>query len=221
MSFWLQFAQPSCIPEGCQCEFVRDALIRQPSSFWTSAFFFLPVILLQFQGHQKSRPFYLWTSVLTVLALSSHLAHGSFTKLGVTFDFASIILVITFFALMNVLKKRFESLTPIILSLGVFFLSSVLVLYFLDKWVKIFLCLILVVFSLWDMKKNSRVSFWSSDLTKSLSILIISFIFFLLDEAHIGCDPMSLWQLHSLWHLGGALGIFYYSQWRFKALASA
>lgn len=36
MNPWKNFEPPSCYPDSCQCEAVRDAFIRQPSSFWSS-----------------------------------------------------------------------------------------------------------------------------------------------------------------------------------------
>jgi len=36
MNIWADLRPASCYPDKCQCEGVRDALIRQPSAFFSS-----------------------------------------------------------------------------------------------------------------------------------------------------------------------------------------
>jgi hypothetical protein len=216
MTPWSGWESASCI-DGCQCELARDALIRQPTSFWTSAFFLIPVLTLKMRVPKKDFFFQLYLVLLIILSLASFFAHGSFTKIALAFDFTSIITLTTFFLLGHALQRvRFSPrgiLTIFLAWYGLVFLGMIT----LGKFEKIGLCLLLFALAFIEViHEKGLKSLGSPKLLGTLVIFFVSFAFFVLDENHVFCDPLSPWQLHGIWHLGASLGITTYSLWRFE-----
>lgn len=206
-----------CLEENqCNCEFVYDALIRQPSAFWSSAAILVGAVVLYRQARQRNFDLKLWTAILFLLGLSSHFGHGSFTRLGLAMDFGSIIIVISFFAVLNLMKQLRQSYLRIILAFAAFFCGVFFVMYSMEKWTKVGVCLLIFLFALGDLVREMRWSFLRAR-TLQLSILVLAFSFglFIMDELKIGCEPKSWFQLHSLWHLGTAVSLYLYGRWRF------
>ena len=105
MTFWSQFPPALCLPDNCDCEFVRDALIAQPSAFVSSIAYIFFALLLYVQTKNKNTDLKLWTMSFVILGLSSHLAHASFIEPAIALDFAGIVLIISFFFVIKGLKR--------------------------------------------------------------------------------------------------------------------
>ncbi len=222
MNFWDRFEEASCVASRCQCEAPRDALIRQPASFWSSLAYLLAAFVL-FRTVKDRRPeFKFWVLACVVLGCASHLGHMSFTRLGMAFDFAAIILIFSFFALVNLMLLLKRSSAVIFAALALYYGLLVLGMYALpDKWSRISLCLLVFVLSVSDVVREQGLAFLRAKyFRRSLLTLLVSFGFFVLDEAHVGCDPGSLFQFHALWHFGTALALFFYGLWRFPVTSS-
>ena len=217
MNPWKDFEQASCYPDGCQCELTRDALIRQPSAFWSSLAYILAAVFIFREIKHKTFELKLWALVCGVMGLSSMFGHGSFINLALALDFASIILVLSFFALLNLLLLLKQSHGRIITYFILYYLALFASMYFMGKWQKISFCLLIFFFSLGDvLREIGRDFIKARDLHVSLAVLTLSFGMFVVDELHIGCVPESWFQWHSLWHIGTAISMYYYGKWRFK-----
>lgn len=217
MNPWALFEQASCFPEKCQCEAARDALIRQPSAFWSSFAYVIAGLAIYRHIKNKTVELKLWASVCVIMGISSLLGHGSFINLALAMDFASIVLVLSFFALLNLFLLLKQSLTKILIYFGIYCVGLFFAMYSMSKWAKIGMCLLIFVFAIGDVFREMGFSFLKArTLQVSLLVLGSSFILFLMDEAHYRCDPNSLFQWHSIWHIGTALSIYYYGKWRFE-----
>ena len=87
----------------------------------------------------------------------------------------------------------------------------------MDKWTRISICVLIFIFSIGDVIREMGWKFLKArTLQISLLILGCSFGLFLIDEAHYRCDPYSLFQWHSIWHMGTAFSIYFYGKWRFE-----
>lgn len=213
MSFWDRFEPSSCYPDKCQCEAVQDALIRQPSSFWSSLAYVVAGGAIYREIKNKSHELKMWAGVCCLMGLSSMFGHGSFIRISLALDFASIVLVLSFFALLNYLRKF--SVARIMAFFSVYYVALFMAMYQLGKWPKIGACLAIFAVSLGEVAKRKV----DMNLFLCLGILALSFGFFVIDEMHIGCDPHSLFQFHSLWHLGTGLSMYFYGKWRFTNAA--
>jgi hypothetical protein len=142
----------------------------------------------------------------------------SFTRLGLAFDFAAIILIFSFFALVNILLLLRRSSVFIFVALALYYGLLVLGMYSIpDKWSRITLCLLVFGLSVGDVVREQGLAFLrAKNFLRSLLTLLVSFSFFVLDEAHIGCNPQGLLQFHALWHFGTATALYFYGLWRFE-----
>jgi len=154
---------------------------------------------------------------LIILGLSSHFAHGSFLEFAMAMDFAGIILVLSFFALYKSLVKWVSSTPKIIFLLLSFQVGLWMTFYSLEKWFKLGLCLIFFFISMVELMHTEGKAFWKAkELHLALGILGISFVFFMLDELKMVCNPNSWFTGHSIWHFGTALALYFYGRWRFR-----
>jgi hypothetical protein len=216
MSFWDRFPQATCIENNCGCSYIYDSLIRQPPNFWSSLFYIFLGLWLYREVKEKSFELKAWVILTIVLGLSSMFAHASFIKIAMAMDFGGIILVLSFFALLNLLELLKVSKGHMLLYFTLYYLSIILIMYSMNKWVKVGICLMIFAFSLGDLIRSIGWSFLRARLLQfSILVLMVSFTLFILDELRIGCDPHSHFPLHSFWHLGTAFSIYLYGKWRF------
>lgn len=216
MNPWKNFEQAVCLPDKCQCEGVRDAFIRQPSSFWSSlAYVFAGVSIFRYVK-DRSMDLKVWTLVCVIMGLSSMLGHMSYIRFTLAIDFASIALVMSFFGIWNLLTNLKLSYPKIFIILSIYYCLLVSGMYALDKYGKISMVFLIFTFAIADMLKVMGMRFLKArTLQLSLLVLSISFGVYMMDENHIFCEPGSLYQLHALWHMGTALSLFLYGKWRF------
>lgn len=220
MNFWSRFEPSSCYPNKCQCEAVRDTIIRQPSSFWSSLAYIFAGLAIYRAVREKSRDLKMWTLVCCLMGLSSMFGHASFIRVSLALDFASIILVLSFFALLNLLSLLKQSTGRILLFFMAYYVALYFAMFSMGKFAKIGTCLLIFLFSVGDVIRDVGWKFLEEKtLQLSLFILTLSFGFFVIDEMHIGCDPHSLFQWHSLWHIGTGLSMYFYGKWRFTTSA--
>jgi hypothetical protein len=221
MNPWSHFEPASCLPAKCQCEAPLDEWIRQPSSFWSSASYILAAFFLIRFSRLKSPGLKAWAIVCSLMGASSMVGHGTFTRLGLSFDFASIVLIISFFFVWKLFQNFRFSYLKITFYLCLYYLSLVVLMYSLDKWTKIITCVVIFTLAFLDLTRemNSNL-FKQKTLMKAMLIFLLSFAFFILDEAHIACNPYSLFQLHSIWHFGTAISAYLLGKWRFDEIRS-
>jgi hypothetical protein len=215
MKPWFGLESIICFPDKCQCEAAGEGIIRQPSSFGSSfAYLFAGIYLYRYLKN-KSLELKMWTGVCFLLGITSMFGHASFTKLALALDFASIVLVLSFFLLLNFFSLLQIRLRHMMIYFCLYYFSIFMAMYFMEKWVRIGICLIIFVLSIQDViRETGRDFFKFKSLQLALVILTLSFAFFVMDENHVMCDPHSLWQWHSLWHIGTAMAIFFYGKWR-------
>lgn len=213
MNLWERFEPASCMPVNCGCEGIRDAFIRQPSTTWSSLAFIFASITIYRYVKPKGPELKLWALVCMLMGITSFFGHMSFIRVSLALDFASIILVLSYFALIKIIKNhRFFWLL-------LFYIAVFFVMYSLDKWTKIGACLMIFAFAKVDILKEMGFKFYQArDLKIALVVLGVSFGLFVMDEMHLMCSPESLFQFHSLWHIGTAISMFFYGKWRFDVI---
>lgn len=186
----------------------QDSWIVQPIAFWSSLAYLVPVFLLP--SDTKEVRLFKWCMVL--LTFASMFCHASFINISVAMDFAGIALVIGFFPLLKLMKGK--KLYPAFI---LFFFAHVAVNYYLTKWPKIAISIVMFLFAMYEVIQTFGKDFWKSkSLIYSLLILNISFLIFLLDDQKIFfCDTSGWFAGHTIWHYGTAWSAFYFAKWRF------
>lgn len=218
MSIWSGFPLANCLPDNCGCEFVQlNAIIAQPSAFWSSLFHLVFPFVLYLSVREKSQTLKLWILSLIILGLSSHFAHGSFLEFAMAMDFAGIVLVLSFFPLYKWLSKWVSSTPKFVLLLLLFQSGLWLVFYSMNKWVKVGVCVVIFAVAIGELLQAEGKAFWKAKyLHWALGTMTISFSLFMIDEFKLICDPHSLLTGHTVWHFGTALTLFFYGKWRFR-----
>jgi hypothetical protein len=219
MKSWFGLESIICFPDKCQCEAAGEGIIRQPSSFWSSWAYLLAGIFLYRYLKNKSLELKMWTGVCFLLGITSMLGHASFTKLALAMDFASIVLVLIFFSILNFFMLLQIRLTHMLICFAGFYVVLVLAMHSMGKWGQIGICVIVMALSVNDILRETGKDFFKyKSLNYALLILSISFVIFVMDENHVMCDPQSLWQWHSFWHIGTAIAMFFYGKWRLSEI---
>lgn len=215
--FWLRFEPTKCLPNNCGCEAIVDTFVRQPVNFWSSfsyivvAFFFYRSLK---NNNAKSK---FWFLICLLIGTSSLFGHMSFIQFSMAMDFASIILALIFFALWDIFDEKNLKLSSKILTLLAIYLSTLFMMYQMGKNAKIGSGIVVFCFTLYDILNRRHQHYLKSlNFKKSFGIFFISFLFFVLDELKILCNPNSLFQFHSLWHLGSSCSLYFYGRWRFE-----
>jgi hypothetical protein len=217
MSYWKQFPQASCLPDNCDCEFVRDAWIGQPSAFVSSFSYIFFALFLYWLIPKKSKALKLWTMSFVLLGLCSHFAHASFIEMAMAMDFACIILVLSFFFINKWMSRWVKSTWVTALLLLCYQGGLWLTFYSLEKWFKVSLCVIVFFFCIFELMHSEGKAFVKAkEVHWAIVILMISFSFFMTDELKLICDPHSWLQGHSVWHVGTSISLFLYGKWRFR-----
>lgn len=234
-NFWEEYT----MLEGVEiwfCEFTDlKKLIRQPinsfTNFWylVNAFFFMSKGINDTKKIKKfnlvtANPFYSialgFISIYTFFA--SFFFHSSLIKVAHHLDYSAVY-SISLFPLMY-LSHRFILLQrdkPInephpgetIFMIVTFSIIYILLTLFLpDKWMyEVVGSIIVLIFSLgfWLEYKNPRKTN-KGYLYASVTLIVVALALFILDPKKVGCNPDSLFQLHSMWHILNALSVFYF-----------
>lgn len=218
MNFWTQFPQAACYP-SCGCEPLADSLIRQPWAFWSSFAYIFVAWFIYKRATVKSLELKLWSGVLCYLAVSSGFAHASYLRLAMAMDFSSIVVILSFFSVINFLKLLRRSQTEIIIWFSTYSVVLVGCFYFIHGVPRIVLCLMIFFLAVGDLFRDLRSEMWqgrAKPFWLSMGILALSFCAFVVDTFGLICEPLSWLHGHTLWHIGAALSIYFYGVWRFQ-----
>lgn len=183
------------------------------SLFWSSGAYFVSSFLLYLRTRTRSLEFEFWTFTTLTLAISSFLFHAAQTLETVALDYASIAMTLIFFPFWG----RLQKLSRRKLELAFYALYAVFWLIFLKLSFPARVGLSLTLFTgvvLTLRKEVVRLRFHGY-LQASVFLGIVSFLFFLLEETLLSCDPQSWFQAHSIWHVGSAGALYLYGRWRF------
>jgi hypothetical protein len=220
MNPWKNFDQAVCLPDNCMCEGIRDSLIRQPSATWSSVAYVLAAFAIYRHVKEKTMNLKMWAMVCILMGLTSFFGHMSFVRFSLALDFASIVLVMSFFSIWNLLTRLKQSLGRIFIFFGLFYLTLYGVMFSMTKMGKISVVFIVFTFAIIEIIREMGPGFLKArTLQYSLGVFAFSFGLFVMDEMHVNCSPLGLFQLHSLWHIGTSVAMFLFGKWRFDELS--
>ncbi|MBL4577059.1 MAG: ceramidase domain-containing protein [Flavobacteriales bacterium] len=223
--------QATCMPDDCFCEALRyGEWIRQPANTWSNLGFIVVAILILVlisgtRTDRKNRlltyPSMSWLFAFGCLltGVGSFYYHASFTFIGQWFDVMGMYFSITFFLVYNI--DRLYDLKPTKVYILYFLLNGLLglSLYFIPEARRYLFatCVILVVVSIYYTQWKLKTPIQSNYLIWAMLSFGLAYVLWILDLKHIICAPNSLWQLHSVWHLLGAVSalciyLYYYSE---------
>jgi len=221
----------NCIPDNCFCEALRyGEWIRQPANTWSNLAFLVFTIALIWilYKHKPNRnnkliqnPSYTWLYAFGcfLTGAGSFYYHASFTFIAQWFDVMGMYFAVTFFAIYNLDRlynwksARFVLIYLIVNAALGFFLYAIPEARRYLFGTCFGILLVSAVYSQWKLKTaiNSKYLLWA------FISFAVGFAIWILDIKHIVCEPTSLFQLHSFWHVLTALSgfliyLYYYSE---------
>lgn len=155
--------------------------------------------------------------ISAIMGITSFIAHSNYSVISIAMDYASIIMIISFFALDDFLLKRLDTTLKLMISLSAVYGFYMLVYYkFVASFQISLTFLIFILAFLHVIKVKGLGPFKEKEFVISMLLFGLSFLFFLFDKSDVLCKITWLPYGHSIWHLGTALSLYIYSQWMFR-----
>lgn len=201
----------TCFPDACFCEAIRDSIVRQPANTWSSLGFVVVALWVAWRSAARARQglvtlprgeVRLLAASLLLVGLGSAFYHASLTFVGQVLDVSGMYLVATFI-LFHRLGPRL-SLSPVGGALGFTLVNAALMAGQVTTPAMrrpvfaVVLTLALIVE--WRASRAGRRWLGAGTL-----VMLVAFLFWVLDQQRLLCAPDSLLQGHAVWHLLGAL----------------
>jgi len=220
--FWLQASglhwedqRPAvCMPDGCFCEAVRAATIRQPSNTWSclayaqAGFLILETGLRRPLGSRAANAA-AFAALELFLAVTSAYFHAALTFRAEWYDVLVLYLVPGYLTAFN-LWRAFGAARAAA-ALAIIAAASGLFLAFTSVG-RMPAFIALVAFFLatqwrvgWGSETDHR---W---LLRAIGTFGVALAIWVLDKSHIVCAPHSPWQGHAVWHIlcAGVVGMLF------------
>ena len=216
---WSRFAPATCTETRCFCEMPRTGgFLLQPANSLSSFGFvfagFLMILLARSRGWGSAFP-PLAASILGVAAIvtgvGSVLLHATLTLWGQFFDVLGMYLVSGFFLIYAIAKWLDIADRRAMVYYAVLCAVLVAILYALPevrRWLFAVILLAAIVVELGfarPLRPQVRVSYYIAGLIAN----IVAFTIWNLDQSGQLCRPDSLLQGHAVWHLLGAVAMWF------------
>tara|TARA_R110001606_G_scaffold10272_4_gene44109 strand:- start:61816 stop:62598 length:783 start_codon:yes stop_codon:yes gene_type:complete len=216
---WSVYAPATCTETRCFCEMPRNGtLLLQPANSLSSFGFvfagFLMILLARSRDWISAFP-PLSASVLGVAAIivgiGSVLLHATLTLWGQFFDVLGMYLVSGFFLVSALAKLRRIPDRRAMIYYGLFCTALVAILYALPevrRWLFAVVLLAAIILELVfarPLRPQVRTGYYVAGLVAN----IVAFTIWNLDQRGQLCAPESLLQGHAVWHLLGAVALWF------------
>lgn len=146
-----------------------------------------------------------------LVGLGSAFYHASLTFWGQFVDVFGMYLFVTLF-LVYAWQRLFNiSETKTIfsyLTLNIVFIFFLLLIPETRRFLFALVLLVALCFEIF-VQKRKKIFIQTRWFYYGLGILAIAFLIWILDITKIFCDPYSVWQGHAIWHVLGAVAIFF------------
>lgn len=213
---WSPFSYIDCYPH-CGCEpYIPWLLVRQPWAFASSLAYFAIGYLLHLQGKKRGVSLKGLPFLMCLVGTTSMFAHSNFTKLAMAMDYASIIFLITFFPLMEVLTETKLKRIPMGIALPVVYIFLIVTLLpftlIQQYWISSVFFLIGLVHI---YRKKGPFFILEKKVMISFLLLGASVCFMFLDKIEWFCDLKYVPYGHTTWHFGSAVSMYIFWHWYF------
>lgn len=216
-----------CIPDNGFCEPVQSAIIRQPINTLTNLIFIIAGILIAYiaffdwftnknqrdKNLMRSHWIYpaIYGTTIILVGFGSIITHSTMNFFGQSLDNLGMYFIAIFIALYNYARMNYFSTKKFLL-----LYSAITVLCFVTAAFSphlrrpLFIAMLVAILSsdilvrLITHPQASRKYFLAS-----IFSLAIGCSAWILDIQNISFDPISLIQLHSIWHIGMGSAIFF------------
>ncbi len=216
---WARFAPASCTETRCFCEMPQTgALLLQPANSISSFGYVLAGFLMILMARSQA-----WTSAFPPLAatvlggaaiivgIGSVLLHATLTLWGQFFDVLGMYLISGFFLVSALAKWRNIPDQRAMVYYGLLCAVLVAILYAMPevrRWLFAVVLLAAIILEL-VLARPRRPQVRTGYYIAGLIANIVAFTIWNLDQRGQLCAPESLWQGHAIWHLLGAVALWF------------
>ena len=218
-SDWSRFAPASCAATKCFCEMPRvgTTLLQPANSFSSFGFVFVGFLMILFARSRE------WGSAFPPLAacilagaaiitgVGSVLLHATLTLWGQFFDVLGMYLVSGFFLVAALAKWQGVSDRRAMVFYAVLCSILITILYALPevrRWLFAVILFAAIILEL-GFARSQRPQVQTGYYIAGLIANIVAFTIWNLDQRGQLCAPESLLQGHAVWHLLGALALWF------------
>ncbi|MBI9108864.1 MAG: ceramidase domain-containing protein [Spirochaetales bacterium] len=223
---WDDWRPASCTAStiGCFCEKAGDGLLRQPVNTYSSLSFTLLGFIIFNRvrrdvkiGVRKNmlstKLIYgaVFAASLALTGLGSAFYHASLSFAGQTIDVLGMYFTVSFILMYNILRSccMKESHAAVLYIIINTVLSCVLIFFpGVRRYIFAFFLILSLLLEL-RYQREKRHDIKSKYLLLAFFIILISFCIWILDAFKILCSPESLIQGHGIWHIGGAVSVWF------------
>lgn len=223
---WSSLPSATCLSDGggCFCEEMRSGWVKQPLNAVSSLLFVLSglYLILGAPASGTTAMRRSWRTALAVCAITigvgSAIYHASFTFIGQFLDVAGMHLL-CLFIIWYAWRSNGRMLKFSAWGLVCSSMVTLAILWTLPESRRMMFAIMLLVGIACEVYCARRFRYpvrrWL--LWAGVAVMAGAYSIWILDNTKILCDPQSLIQGHSIWHLGGAmavvmLGKYYLSQ---------
>jgi hypothetical protein len=214
---WTLFPPATCMVAHCFCEIPHtDSLLLQPANTWSSLGFVLVGFWIMLAPWRRETVFAGWPALwfgltAVVIGVGSFLLHATLTLWGQFYDVLGMYLLSGF--LLAYAVHRWRGLSTLA-ALALYLVVCALLIALLwampetRRWLfaaVLGLALAVELILARPLRPNVRVSLLLYGLTANT----IAFGIWILDNTRTLCMPDSLLQGHAVWHLLGAIAIYF------------
>ena len=216
---WNSFRQATSMPNNAFNEAIRNGFIRQPWNTISSFFYSLVGFYILFFPLQKENKNKLsikenkilkniFSASLIICGLGSAYLHLSLTYIGQTTDVMGMYLIGVFIILYSFRNKSINFKKFIIYFIIINIILFIPLIFLPELRRSLFALIIFtgLLLEYFCNCKNKNISF--KYLLISLLILLVGFIFWIIDNNRLFFNPYSFFQGHVIWHLTGSIACY-------------
>ena len=213
---WESWDPATCLKTGCFCEASNiQSPIRQAANTYSSlGFVFSGMFIIA--SARKGNRFSVWYSILMGLAsiiigVGSTFYHASLTFIGQFFDVFGMFLLAAFmlvYAWERIWKLRISTTLGLFLTLNIFLSWLQIAIPDTRRYAFAIVLIIALVFEYYFRAKN-KPQIDLRLLQVGIGLLAGAYIIWILDNTRILCLETSLLQGHSIWHVLGAISVWF------------
>jgi hypothetical protein len=227
---WTHFLPATCLDTHCFCELPRTgALVLQPANSWSSLGFVAVGFWIMLAPRRADSAFgrmpALWFGITAIIiGIGSFLLHATLTLWGQFYDVLGMYLLSGFLIAYAVQRWRGWSSAPTValyLAVCAVLIGALWVVPETRRWLfAVALLIAIAVELIWARPRRPgvRVALFSYGFLANA----VAFGIWILDNTRTLCAPDSLLQGHAIWHLLGAVAVYFnYLYYRSERAVSA
>jgi dihydroceramidase len=215
-AIWESWRPATCLTTGCFCEPANTASpIRQLANTISSLAFVFSGALMFLPLSKPSRLPFSYSAVMgtacIIVGVGSAFYHASLTFIGQFFDVFGMFLLAVFmlvYAFERIWNLRLITTISLFLSINIFLSGLQFAVPDTRRYV-FAIVLIVALFFEAHYRRTAKPRIQAGLLRTGIGVMAIAYIIWILDNTRILCFENSLLQGHALWHLLGAVSVWF------------